>query len=155
MANYSAEYKKFIESEVRSSKGMLEPGNLYRLSSYEYSDGESRSLAGVNSSIIFVFGIYEKKLSCLKLNEVKTEKFKTWFQTILKEGLTVEDIDSMKTLDEIIITTDRAGNRLFESKIKGKPIYMNDPRPYRTYTIDGLKYIQEIKLKKDFIKSLL
>jgi hypothetical protein len=61
----------------------------------------------------------------------------------------------MKTLDEIIIPTDRAGNRLFESKIKGKSIYTNDPRPYRTYTIDGLKYIQEIKLKKDFIKSLI
>jgi hypothetical protein len=155
MANYSTEYKKYIESEIRASKSMLEPGNLYRISSYEYSDGESRSLAGVNSSIIFVFGIYEKKLNCLKLNEVKTDKFKTWLQTILKEGLKPEDVDSMKTLDEIIITTDRAGNRLFESKIKGKPIYTNDPRPYRTYTLDGLKYIQEIKLKKDFIKSLL
>jgi hypothetical protein len=155
MANYSAEYKKYIESEVRSSKSMLEPGNLYRISSYEYSDGEARSLAGANSSIIFVFGIYEKKLNCLKLNEVKTDKFKAWLQTILKQGLKSEDIDSMKTLDEIIIPTDRAGNRLFESKIKGKSIYTNDPRPYRTYTIDGLKYIQEIKLKKDFIKSLI
>ena len=155
MANYSVEYKKYIESEIRSSKSMLEPGNLYRISSYDYSDGETRSLAGINSSIIFVFGIYEKKLNCLKLNEVKTDKFKTWLQTILKQGLKSEDIDYMKTLDEIIIPTDRAGNRLFESKIKGKPIYINDPRPYRTYTIDGLKYIQEIKLKKDFIKSLL
>ena len=155
MANYSVEYKKYIESEIRSSKSMLEPGNLYRISSYDYSDGETRSLAGINSSIIFVFGIYEKKLNCLKLNEVKTDKFKTWLQTILKQGLKSEDIDSMKTLDEIIIPTDRAGNRLFESKIKGKSIYTNDPRPYRTYTIDGLKYIQEIKLKKDFIKSLI
>jgi hypothetical protein len=155
MANYSAEYKKYIESEVRTSKSMLEPGNLYRISSYEYSDGESRSLAGVNSSIIFVFGIYEKKINCLKLNEVKTDKFKSWLQSILKQGLKSEDIDSMKSLDELIIQSDRAGNKLFESKIKGKPIYINDPRPYRTYTIDGLKFIQEIKLKKDFIKSLL
>jgi hypothetical protein len=155
MSNYSAEYKKYIESEVRTSKSMLEPGNLYRISSYEYADGESRSLAGINSSIIFIFGIYEKKLNCLKLNEVKTEKFKIWLQSILKEGLKSEDIDSMKSLDELIVQSDRAGNKLFESKIKGKPIYMNDPRPYRTYTIDGLKFIQEIKLKKDFIKSLI
>jgi hypothetical protein len=155
MPNYSVEYKKYIESEVRSSKSMLEPGNLYRVSSYEYSDGEARSLSGANSSIIFVFGIYEKKINCLKLNEVKTDKFKSWLQSILKQGLKSEDIDSMKSLDELIIQSDRAGNKLFESKIKGKPIYINDPRPYRTYTIDGLKYIQEIKLKKDFIKSLL
>ena len=155
MANYSVEYKKYIESEIRSSKSMLEPGNLYRISSYDYSDGETRSLAGINSSIIFVFGIYEKKLNCLKLNEVKTDKFKTWLQTILKQGLKSEDIDSMKTLDEIIIPTDRAGNRLFESKIKGKPIYINDPRPYRTYNMEGLKYIKEVKLKADFLKSLI
>jgi hypothetical protein len=155
MPNYSVEYKKYIESEVRSSKSMLEPGNLYRVSSYEYSDGEARSLSGANSSIIFVFGIYEKKINCLKLNEVKTDKFKSWLQSILKQGLKSEDIDSMKSLDELIIQSDRAGNKLFESKIKGKPIYINDPRPYRTYTIDGLKFIQEIKLKKDFIKSLL
>ena len=60
MANYSNEYKQYIESEARISKSMLQPGNLYRISSYDYSDGESRSLSGINSSIIFVFGIYEK-----------------------------------------------------------------------------------------------
>jgi hypothetical protein len=61
----------------------------------------------------------------------------------------------MKTLDELIIQSDVQGNALFESKIKGKPIYNTNPRPYRTYNMGGLKYIQEVKLKADFLKSLI
>lgn len=155
MTNYGPQYKKFIEKEERASKSSLEPRNLYRVSSYDYADGESRSLAGINSSLIFVFGIHEKKLNCLKLNDVKPEKFEKWLATILKPSLTEKDIDDMKMLEDILIESDRNGSRLFESKIKSNPIYNNEPRPYRTYNIVGLKFIQEVKLKKEFLKSLL
>ena len=148
-------YSKFIDKEVRISKSLINPGNLYRISSYEYADGESRSLAGANSSLIFVFGIHEKKINCLKLNDVSTDVFKNWLKTLIKSTVKAEDIDSMKTLDELIIQSDVQGNTLFESKIKGKPIYNTNPRPYRTYNMGGLKYIQEVKLKADFLKSLI
>ncbi len=148
-------YNKFIDKEVRTSKSLITPANLYRISSYEYADGESRSLAGANSSLIFVFGIHEKKVNCLKLNDVSTDVFKTWLKTLIKPTTKNEDIDSMKKLEEIIIDSDAQGNKLFESKIKGKPIYNINPRPYRTYNIEGLKYIQEVKLKADFLKSLI
>lgn len=155
MTNYGPQYKKFIEKEERVSKSSLEPKNVYRISSYDYADGESRSLSGINSSLIFVFGIHEKKLNCLKLNDVKPDKFEKWLPTILKPIITEKDIDNMQTLDEIIIDSDRNGSRLFESKIKSNPIYNGEPRPYRTYNIVGLKFIQEVKLKKEFLKSLL
>ena len=148
-------YSKFIDKEVRISKSLINPGNLYRISSYEYADGESRSLAGANSSLIFVFGIHEKKVNCLKLNDVSADVFKTWLKTLIKPTTKNEDIDSMKKLEEIIIESDAKGNKLFESKIKGKPIYNINPRPYRTYNMEGLKYIQEVKLKADFLKSLI
>lgn len=148
-------YNKFIDKEVRTSKSLINPGNLYRISSYDYADGESRSLAGANSSLIFVFGIHEKKVNCLKLNEVSTDVFKSWLKTLIKPTTKKEDIDSIKKLEEIIIESDIQGNKLFESKIKGKPIYNTNPRPYRTYNIEGLKYIQEVKLKADFLKSLI
>jgi len=148
-------YNKFIDKEVRISKSLITPGNLYRISSYDYADGENRSLAGANSSLVFVFGIHEKKLNCLKLNDVSTEVFKSWLKTLIKSTIRAEDIDSMKRLEELIIESDIQGNRLFESKIKGKPIYNTNPRPYRTYNMTGLKYIQEVKLKADFLKSLI
>lgn len=155
MTNYGPQYKKFIDKEERASKASLQPRNLYRISSYDYADGEPRSLAGINSSLIFVFGIHEKKLNCLKLNDVKPEKFEKWLPTILKPALKESEIDEMKMLDEILIDSDRSGARLFESKIKSNPIYLNEPRPYRTYNINGLRMIQEVKLKKEFLKSLL
>jgi hypothetical protein len=148
-------YSRFIDKEVRISKSLITPGNLYRISSYSYADGEARAQTGPNSSLIFVFGIHEKKLNCLKLNDVSTDIFKNWLKTLLKSDLKSEDIDSMKKLEDIIIESDMQGNKLFESKIKGKSIYNTNPRPYRTYNIVGLNYIQEVKLKSDFLKSLL
>jgi hypothetical protein len=148
-------YSKFIDKEARVSKSLITPGNLYRISSYNYADGETRPLAGPNSSLIFVFGIHDNKLNCLKLNDVSPEIFKNWLKTLLKPTLKNEDIDSMKRLEDIIIESDIQGNTLFESKIKGKSIYNTNPRPYRTYNITGLNYIQEVKLKSDFLKSLL
>ena len=41
------------------------------------------------------------------------------------------------------------------AKVIGKSIYNLDPRPYRTYNLDGLQYIQEIKLKKEVVKEML
>lgn len=148
-------YSRFIDKEARISKSLITPGNLYRISSYSYSDGEARAQTGPNSSLVFVFGIHEKKLNCLKLNDVSPDIFKNWLKTLLKSDLKSEDIDSMKKLEDIIIESDMQGNKLFESKIKGKSIYNINPRPYRTYNIAGLNYIQEVKLKSDFLKSLL
>ena len=148
-------YNKFIDKEARISKSLIRPGNLYRISSYSYADGEARAQTGPKSSLIFVFGIHEKKLNCLKLNDVSPDIFKNWLKTLLKPALKSEDIDSMKTLEDVIIESDIQGNKLFESKIKGKSIYNTTPRPYRTYNIAGLNYIQEVKLKSDFLKSLL
>jgi len=148
-------YSRFIDKEARISKSLITPGNLYRISSYSYSDGEARAQTGPNSSLVFVFGIHEKKLNCLKLNDVSPDIFKNWLKTLLKSDLKSEDIDSMKKLEDIIIESDMQGNKLFESKIKGKSIYNTNPRLYRTYNIAGLNYIQEVKLKSDFLKSLL
>jgi hypothetical protein len=146
---------KYIDKEVRVSKSAVNPRNLYRISSYNYVDGESRSLAGSNSSLIFVFGIHDDKLNCLKLNNVSTDEFKSWLKTLLKPNIKGTDIDNMKKLEDLIVSSDTQGNGIFESKIKGTSIYNSNPRPYRTYSIKGLNYIQEVKLKMDFLKSLL
>ena len=111
-------YSRFIDKEARISKSLITPGNLYRISSYSYSDGEARAQTGPNSSLVFVFGIHEKKLNCLKLNDVSPDIFKNWLKTLLKPALKSEDIDSMKKLEDVILESDIQGNKLFESKIK-------------------------------------
>jgi hypothetical protein len=91
----------------------------------------------------------------LKLNNVSTDEFKGWLKTLLKPNIKGTDIDNMKKLEDLIVSSDTQGNGIFESKIKGTSIYNSNPRPYRTYSIKGLNYIQEVKLKMDFLKSLL
>jgi hypothetical protein len=155
--NYYNRYKDVFnfENRVSSQFVKMNPRNFYRISRYEYSDGDVKSLAGIDSSLIFVIGVFEEKVNCIKLNEVRPEIFMRWFSTILKPSINEGDIDSSTTINDLIITDSISGNKLFESKIKTHPIYKQEPRPYRTYNLDGLKYIQQINLKKDLIKTML
>lgn len=157
MANYFLQYKTTFDFGNRVTKQFVKqnPRNFYRISRYEYSDGDTKSLVGNESSLVFVIGVFENKVNCIKLNEVRPEVFIRWFPTILKPSLKVEDIDKANSLDEIVIFDSLDGNVLFESKIKTHPIYKQEPRPYRTYNLDGLKYIQQIQLKKEVIKSFI
>lgn len=157
MANYFLQYKTTFDFGNRVTKQFVKqnPRNFYRISRYEYSDGDTKSLVGNESSLVFVIGVFENKVNCIKLNEVRPEVFIRWFPTILKPSLKVEDIDKANSLDEIVIFDSLDGNVLFESKIKTHPIYRQEPRPYRTYNLDGLKYIQQIQLKKEVIKSFI
>jgi hypothetical protein len=114
-----------------------------------------KSLSGNNSSLVFVIGVHDEKVNCIKLNEVSVEIFTRWFPTLLKPTITEADVDGIEMTSDLIIEGDKSGNGLFESKIKGKSIYNVNPRPYRTYNLDGLQYIQEIKLKSETIKEML
>jgi hypothetical protein len=155
--NHYLRYVKLFEFGKRVQKGYLKlnPRNFYRVSRYEYADGDVKSLTGNNSSLIFVLGVHDEKVNCIKLNEVGLEIFKRWFPTLIKPTIKSEEVDSMEMISDLIIDGDRSGKSLFEAKVKGKSIYNLDPRPYRTYNLDGLQYIQEIKLKKEVVKEML
>jgi hypothetical protein len=155
--NHYLRYTKLFEFGKRVQKNYLKlnPKNFYRISRYAYADGDVKSLSGNNSSLVFVIGVHDEKVNCIKLNEVSVEIFSRWFPTILKPTITEADVDSMEMTSDLIIQGDKSGNALFESKIKGKSIYNVNPRPYRTYNLDGLQYIQEIKLKSETIKEML
>ena len=151
--SFTLQYKSLIESEKRASKTSLIPRNVYRISSYEFADGEQKSLTGQNSSLIFLIGIYDKKLISLKISEVRPDIFFKWLKTIQLKGLTPQQIDESKSLDELVILDSKTGNKIFDGYVKGKSIYNMKPSPYRTYNLDGVKYIQEVNFKKDVLKS--
>lgn len=155
--NHYLRYVKLFEFGKRVQKGYLKlnPRNFYRVSRYEYADGDVKSLTGNNSSLIFVLGVHDEKVNCIKLNEVGLEIFMRWFPTILKPTIKAESVDSMEMTSDLIIDGDKSGKTLFESKVKTNAIYRVNPRPYRTYNLDGLQYIQEIKLKSEVLKEML
>jgi hypothetical protein len=157
MANYSLKYKDMFEYGSRVQRAFVErhPRNFFRISKYEYIDGDIKSLAGIDSSYIFVIGIYNGKINCIKLNEIRPDVFFNWLKTIFNPIPSTKKYDDSKDLADMLITSDRTGNVLFESKIKNSPMYRTIPSPYRTYTLDGLKYIQKLNLKDEILKELI
>jgi hypothetical protein len=151
--SFSARYLPFIESEEIVSKTLVRPRNIYKIISYEYIDGKTKTLSGPKTSYVFVLGIFEKKLNCIKISDVRPERFFVWFKTMFKKSLTEENVMEAERLDDLMIFGDRQGNKLFNTYVKGKQIYLQTPCPYRTYNLDGIRQISEIKFKKEILKE--
>jgi hypothetical protein len=151
---YTNLYKPLIEKEERISKNLIRPRNLYRISLYQYSDGVTRSLSGIDSSLFFVTGIFERKIHGIKISEMKPEYFFEWFKKIMDmDKRKEESIDEMKKLEDLVIVADRGGQRLYDGYIKPSPILKRFGSPFRSYNIDGLRYIQEVQFKKNILKE--
>jgi hypothetical protein len=150
---FSLQYKPFIEKEDPISKILLRPKNIYKIVYYQYADGVAQTLSGPKTAYVFVIGIYDKKLICLKISEMRPDKFFLWLKTLFQKSLTNEKIDESKRLDEITIRSDRNGNAIFSRYVKGKAILTQGKNPYRTYNIDGIQQISEITISKDTLKE--
>jgi hypothetical protein len=151
--SFSLQYKPFIEKEDPISKILLRPKNIYKIVYYQYADGVAQTLSGPKTAYVFVIGIYDKKLICLKISEMRPDKFFLWLKTLFQKSLTNERIDESKRLDEITIRSDRNGNAIFSRYVKGKAIVTQGKNPYRTYNMDGIRQISEITISKDTLKE--
>jgi hypothetical protein len=151
---FGAQYIKLIESQKIVPKTSLAPKNIYKISTYEYADGTKKSFSGTKTSIVFVIGIYDKKISCLKISEMPSNAFFNWLKSISIKNLEEERIDELQTLDEILIRSDRPGNKIFNSYIKSNTIYNRNPNIYRTYIIKNIGSVSEIKLKKEVLMEV-
>lgn len=152
---FSLQYKPLIESETSVAKTLVLPRNVYRINSYKYSDGKQKTLSGTTSTIVFVIGkTPDKKLSCIKISDIKPEKFFQWLQKLYIKGLTEEKWNTAEKLEDLLIETDIKGSKIFNSFVKPDSIiYGDNPNLYRTYNLTGIKQIEEVKFKKDVLKS--
>jgi hypothetical protein len=153
--SFSLQYKPFIEKEDPISKILLRPKNIYKIVYYQYADGTAKSLSGPKTAYVFVTGIYDKKLVCLKISEIQPDKFFMWLKKLFQKSLTNEKIDENERLDEIMIRSDRNGSSLFSKYVNGNSTIMGRKNIYRTYNMDGIKQISEIVIKKDTLKEYL
>ena len=62
---YATLYKNLIQSEITTSKSKIRVRKLYKIIGYEYADGEVKQFRGSNAVLIFVLGIFRKKVYCL------------------------------------------------------------------------------------------
>jgi hypothetical protein len=153
--SFALQYKPLIESETSVSKTLVLPRNVYRINSYKYSDGKQKTLSGTTSTIVFVVGkTTDKKLSCIKISEIKPEKFFKWLEKLYIKGLTEENWTKAEKLEDLLIEADVKGSKVFNSFVRPDAIiYGDNPNIYRTYSLTGIKQIEEVKFKKDVLKS--
>jgi hypothetical protein len=152
--SFSLQYKPLILSEESVSKSQILPRNIYRITSYQYVDGTTKTLSGTKTSIIFAIGITpDKKLTCIKISDIKPDKFFKWLKPLFKKGLTESDWTTEQKLGQLLILGDKQGSKVFNQFVKTNPIYSKEPSLYRTYNISGIKQIQEIRIKPDILKT--
>lgn len=153
---FALQYKPLIESESSVSKTMIQPRNIYKINSYKYNDGKTKSLGGVETSIVFIIGISpDKVVSCLKISLIKPDIFFKWLKTLIRAGLSEEELQKAESLEDIIVMDNKNGEKIFNQFVKRSRLYTQTPPAYRTYLLKNIKNIEEIVIRKDILLNLL
>lgn len=154
--NHSSKYRLIQEGTgKRVPKGKLQPYGVYKISTYKYADGNKERLAGSEETIIFVTGIYERKVSALKLSNIPPANFFKWFKKLIKTDDVVKDLleldnTALYDLGEVF---DKGGNRVYDGYIKNNRNFVAKGAAYRTYNLDGIQYSTEIFFKQDTLNK--
>ena len=154
--NHSSKYRLIQEGAgKRVSKRSLQPYGVYKISTYKYADGNKERLAGSEETIIFVTGIYQKKVSALKLSNIPPADFFKWFKKLVKSDNVVESVleSSQIGLYDLGDVFDTGGNRVYDGYIKNNRDFVAKGAAYRTYNMDGIQYSTEIFFKQDTLKQ--
>ena len=154
--NHSSKYRLIQEGAgKRVSKRSLQPYGVYKISTYKYADGNKERLAGSEETIIFVTGIYQKKVSALKLSNILPANFFKWFKKLTKPDDVVESTLKLPEIGlyDIGETFDVGGDRIYNGYIKNNRDFVAKGAAYRTYNMDGIQYSTEIFFKQDTLKQ--
>ena len=154
--NYAPKYRGLMDSGTRVSKGKIQPYGIYKISTYKYVDTGRTTLRGDGETLIFVTGIYDKKVSALKLSNIEPIKFLNWFKELATKGGDSELLDSEQVkigLYELATPMDKGGNKVYDSYIKNKPNFVAKGAAYRTYKISGIQHATEFTFKKPTLKQ--
>ena len=150
--NYASQYRTFIDIGGRVSKGSIQPYGLYKLSTYKYVDEGRKTLRGSEETLIFVTGIYQKKVQALKLSNIPPVKFLRWFKLVANNKYEDIGIDRIP-LYSFQKPMDIGGNRIYDTYIKNNREFVAKGAAFRTYTLDGIQYATEVFLKKNVLEQ--
>ena len=148
--NYAPQYRGYIDVGSRISKTDIKPYGIYKISTYKYADGDSQTLRGTEETLIFVTGIYQRKVSAIKLSNVQPIKFLNWLKRVVGVNSYTE---GKKRIDELKTPFDVGGTRIYDSYIKNNKDFVAKGAAYRTYNLDGIQYATEVFLNEKTLKQ--
>ena len=148
--NYAPQYRGYIDVGSRISKTDIKPYGIYKISTYKYADGDSQTLRGTEETLIFVTGIYQRKVSAIKLSNVQPIKFLNWLKKVVGVNSYTE---GKKRIDELKTPFDMGGTRIYDSYIRNNKDFVAKGAAYRTYNLDGIQYATEVFLNEKTLKQ--
>ena len=148
--NYAPQYRGYIDVGSRISKTDIKPYGIYKISTYKYADGDSQTLRGTEETLIFVTGIYQRKVSAIKLSNVQPIKFLNWLKKVVGVNSYTE---GKKRIDELKTPFDIGGNRIYDSYIRNNKDFVAKGAAYRTYNLDGIQYATEVFLNERTLRQ--
>ena len=153
--NFTLQYNQLVQTTDKTAKSLIKPKNLYKITSYKYADGQTKTLTGLETAFIFVTGISidRKIVTGIKITLVRPEIFFNWLRKLFVKGLKEDNFGDNVELSELMIKTDNPGKKIFESFLRTSQIYRQAESPYRTYTMAGIKNIEKVFLKPEILKK--
>lgn len=147
---FTKQYKTFLKPESRIPRSRIRPRNIYRITTYR--GGEPPTKTGQEERYIFVIGIVGNKVHAIKLNPIKPLNFINFIGKLRDKKIPIGDDQQLETL---LKQFSRDGNSLFESYVKNNSkIYSSQLKNYRTYLLDSIVNVYEIRFESDFLKEL-
>ena len=147
---FTRQYKTFLRPEKRIPRSQIRPRNIYRITTYRGGDPPTKT--GENERYIFVIGIVDYKVHAIKLNPIKPLDFTNFIGKLRDRRI---PIGKDQRLEDLLKKYSRDGNLLFESNIKNNSkIYSKSLKNYRTYLLDSIVNVYEIRFEEDFLRRL-
>jgi hypothetical protein len=147
---YTREYKAFLKPEKRVGKSLIRPRNIYRITTYK--GGDPATKGGDDARYVFVIGIIDNKVHCIKLNPIKPIDFTSLIAKLRDKRIPIaEELQ----LELMLKKFSKDGASLFSSYIKpNNKIYSRSLKNYRTYKLDSITNVYEIRFEQDFLQEL-
>ena len=150
MGNFTRQYIKFLKPEKRIPRGQIRPRNIYRITTYR--GGTPPTKAADEARYVFVIGILGNKIHCIKINPINPLHFTQLIGKLRDKRL---PLSSDLKLENMLKKFDRTGNSLFDGYIKNNSkVYRKDLANYRTYILDKIVNVYEIRFEQDILENL-
>ena len=148
--NYASQYRGYLDKGDRVSKQQITPYGIYKISTYKYTDEGRQTLRGNEETLIFVTGIYQRKVSALKLSNIKPLVFLNWLKKVVGTNSYTE---GAQRIDELKTPFDTGGNRIYDVYIRNNSEFVSKGAAYRTYNLAGIQYATEMFLNEKTLKQ--
>jgi len=147
---YTRQYKKFLKPEKRIPRSEIRPRNIYRITTYK--DGDPPTQSAEKARYVFVIGVAGGKVHCIKINPIVPLHFTQLIGKLRDKRL---PLSSNLRLESMLKKFSKDGSALFGSYIKNnKNLYRRDLNNYRTYFLDKITNVYEIRFEQDALENL-